>query len=114
MNFTENQLEKQYEIFFSIFQQENERFKELINRGKIFLSIITVYLGLFTIKLSDLVAITESQVGLFLATVTGSFFILSLLFTCLALGLYRYEALCNIKDELLSIESEKKYETFLC
>lgn len=43
----------QFETFKAVYKDEQERYAELINRGKIFLTIISLYLGVLTLNLKD-------------------------------------------------------------
>lgn len=41
--------DKQYEYFMFLFNQGRSRYIELVNRGKIFISIISLYFGLLAV-----------------------------------------------------------------
>ena len=69
----------------------DSRYAELINRGKIYLSICTFFLGGIGFKLnSDIAQSPPSTQALFLAS--ALFFIVSFLLIILALGIYKHEA----------------------
>ncbi len=38
--------ESQYEFFKCAYDEERDRYRELINRGKVFLTVVSIYLGL--------------------------------------------------------------------
>ena len=99
----------QYEIFKYVYEKEEKRFSELINRGKIYLSIITIYLAVFTIKIEDIkITVDDNCLSTFFATLTGVFFIIALLSVVFSLGILKYEGICNIKRELLNFPKSGK------
>lgn len=93
--------EAQYEFFKFRYMEGIERYQALIARGQIFLSIVTLYIGVLSFKLSPSgstnSALTELQNPL-LKWLYCSILILlliSLLLIILALGIYRYHALSD-------------------
>ena len=74
------------------YDQEEVRQKELIERGKIFLSVLTIYVGILTLKVDDLqIVVKESPWSLTFLGFTSAFIISSLLLTILSLGIFTYE-----------------------
>lgn len=94
----------QFDTFKYIYEKEEARFSELINRGKIYLSIITIYIGVFTLKIQDIgTLVGDGSFSKILVGATGICFIFALLACILALGIFKYEGLCDIKEELLAL-----------
>lgn len=84
---TSNQLE----YFQWTFNREVEREKELINRGKIYLSIITLYLGLSGIAADKLVAGLDDGSWLAIVYIAGFFaFATALVLVIRAMSVFRY------------------------
>ena len=84
---TSNQLE----YFQWIFNREVEREKELINRGKIYLSIITLYLGLSGIAADKLVAgLNEGSYLPFVYVAGFIAFAAALVLVIRAMSVFRY------------------------
>src|ERR1041385_844678 len=93
--------EAQYEFFKFRYMEGVERYQALIARGQIFLSIVTLYIGALSFKLSpsgaSTSALTELQKPLLkwmYCSVLISLLI-SLLLIVLALGIYKYHALID-------------------
>jgi hypothetical protein len=83
--------EKQYACFKDIFDREAARQEKLIDRGKLYLSIITVYLGLLGVAADKLLP-TLARSGLATAAFLASLacFVGSLVLVLLAIGIYKY------------------------
>lgn len=81
----------QYACFKEIFDRENSRQESLVERGTIYLSIITLYLGLLAVA-ADKVIPNINQSGLAMAAYLASFvaFVASMTFVVLAMGIYKY------------------------
>ncbi|GJQ60428.1 MAG: hypothetical protein D8M57_16115 [Candidatus Scalindua sp. AMX11] len=100
---------EQFDEFKYVYEKEDARFSELINRGKIYLSIITVYIGVFTLKIQDIATLVGNEwYSKVILGATGACFIFALLACVLALGIFKYEGLCNIKTELLKFDDAGK------
>ena len=98
--------EKQYEFFKFLFNQEEDRRKELLERGKAFLTIFSFYLGLLmlttntTIKPVSLENQTQPiatlhVVGIGFLIGAILLFLVALLFTLMSLGIYSRRALAD-------------------
>lgn len=93
---------EQFETYKYVYELEEKRFEELISRAKLYISIITIYLAILTIKVQDVTILAKgNKWGTVFAVLAGGAFILSLLFAVLSLGIYEYEGLCDIKQQLL-------------
>ena len=100
---------EQFDTFKYIYEKEEARFSELINRGKIYLSIVTIYIGVFSLKIQDIAELVgDGAFSKILLGVTGACFIMALLACVLALGILKYEGLCDIKEELLAFGDSGK------
>jgi hypothetical protein len=94
--------EAQYEFFKFRYMEGIERYQALIARGQIFLSIVTLYIGVLSFKLSPagsapVVALTElpSPLLKWLYCSILISLLISLLLVILALGIYKYHALVD-------------------
>jgi hypothetical protein len=84
--------ETQYQFFKYIYDSEQARYRELIDRGKLFLSIITIYLGLLAVAADKTILFIKSSL---FATITYavsvSCIVVAMAFVVLAVGLFKYE-----------------------
>lgn len=101
--------EAQYEFFKFRYNEGQERCRELVARGQIFLSIVTLYIGFLSFKTSQSAATIESLTLKSSALmvkwsygVTLVFLLIALLLVILALGIYRYQ---SISDPVRIIEA---------
>ena len=89
--------EAQYEILRSVYEEENGRYSELVNRGKIYLTICSFFLGGLAFKLNESFAnATWCAKTAFL--VSTACFVAGFLLIILSLGIYPHEGLCDPKD----------------
>jgi len=86
--------EAQYEILRSVYQEENDRYTELINRGKIYLTICSFFLGGLAFKLNESFA-SATWWAKTPYLVSAACFIASFLLIILSLGIYSHEGLCD-------------------
>ena len=80
--------QEQFEYFKYMYEEENERYKHLTDRGKIYISLITVYGAflIFTIKDGAL------KGDLILIYIAATFsFVIAFASVLIALGMYSYE-----------------------
>jgi hypothetical protein len=94
--------EAQYEFFKFRYGEGQERYKELIARGQIFLSIATLYIGVLSFKPSEplgrIQPLTFRSDDLLLKWSYGLiliFLLVSLLLVILALGIYKYQSISD-------------------
>ena len=81
----------EFDLFKFMYEEQQTRASELVNRGKIYLSMTTAYLGFLAFKGNELLG-QDSRAEAFIAyLLSASLFVLSLLMTIWALGVYRYE-----------------------
>lgn len=91
--------EAQYLYFKDTYDREVKRHERLIDRGKVYLSLITLYLGLLGVAADKVIPkIAESLVVAvaYLASLAAFFVALGLLL--FALGIYRYTYPSNLKS----------------
>ena len=82
---------EQLDYFKHIYAQEMARSDELINRGKLFLSVITLYMGLLGIA-ADKVVPKLSSSSIVIACYLSGFvsFVIALVLIVMAIGIYNY------------------------
>lgn len=87
---------EQWEIFKYIYEQETARYENLNSRGKVYLSLITLYLGAVAFK-ADFWFLQASQTAIstILFTALLGSFVSALCVTVAALGIYTYEGLAD-------------------
>jgi hypothetical protein len=93
--------EAQYEFFKFRYMEGVERYQALIARGQIFLSIVTLYIGVLSFKLSPsgapvatLIELSSPALKWLYCSILISLLI-SLLLVILALGIYKYHAVAD-------------------
>jgi hypothetical protein len=89
---------EQWEIFKYIYEMEQVRNQKLIERGKVYLSLITLYIGAIGLKVefwSSKLSTNSYMVSLFIILLL--IFLISLCFSALALGIYSYESINDPK-----------------
>jgi hypothetical protein len=88
--------EKQYQFFKSLYDEETARYSELINRAKIYFSIITFYLGALAFKADSAIELAERyRCPKLLYLSVGILFIIALSLTIVVLGIFKYERVCD-------------------
>ena len=99
--------EAQYACFKDIFDRESVRQEQLIERGKVFLSIITLYLGLLGVAVDEIVPEIRGNwlaVCAYLASFAA--FLLSIALVIRALGIYKYVYPTDPERVVLQIEDD--------
>lgn len=103
-------MEKQYNFFKYLYEKEESRYKELLNRGKVFISIITFYLGLLLFKTSDYQTadafIDTLGIKVFLYALPIILFSIAFLINILSLGIYTYEYPNDLKSLIINNENQ--------
>ncbi len=84
--------QSQFEYYKYLFERESSRYQELINRGKLFLSVITLYLGLLAVaadkSIPKLQAYTLPAITYFIGV---ALIVTALTLVVLAVGIYQHE-----------------------
>jgi hypothetical protein len=79
-------------ILKSAYDDEERHFSELIARGKIYLSITSVYVGFITFKFTEIGTVVNDSIFSFaLVSMAAASVLVSLILTIMALGMYAYE-----------------------
>lgn len=101
----------EYDSFKALFEIENNRYAELGNRAKLFMSLITVLFGSLFLKL-DVVIGAASRHWWIAATVVASWasFTLALICTLLSLFVRKYEKLFDPKAVAKTIDETNPTE----
>lgn len=82
---------EQFEYFKLIYATEMERGSELVNRAKIYLSVITLYMGLLGIAANSVIPlIADSWFAVALYFLGFLAFVSALVLVVLAMGVYNY------------------------
>lgn len=83
---------EQYEFFKGIYDEENARYRNLIDRGKILLSLSSIYIGFLSFSFEKISTSKCDYILFFLSVVL---MLLSFGSTILAIGIMKYENPCN-------------------
>jgi hypothetical protein len=88
--------ERQYEFFRSLYEEENERYTALEARTKLYLTVITLYVGAIAFKFEDVAKFaTRFGIATSLLAAVGLIFLLALVLTVLAARIRDFEGLCE-------------------
>jgi hypothetical protein len=91
--------ETQYKVFKELYEEEGKRYSELDGKAKLYITIITFYLGAIAFKFKDVMELTSSVTytrWLYLAI--GSVLIAALLCTVIAMRIRTFEGICNPEE----------------
>ena len=82
----------QYDFFKYLYDAEQTRYRELIDRGKLFLSIITIYLGLLAVAADKTIPLSKHSLIIAITYTTSVIFIVGAMVpVVLAVGVFKYE-----------------------
>ena len=96
---------EQYEYYKFLYDHERSRYLELVNRGKLFLSIITLYMGLLAVGADKTITGLESSILLTLVYFISVFLLVaSLVAVVIAIGIYRNEKPSNPREMILALK----------
>jgi hypothetical protein len=96
---------EQYEYYKFLYDHERSRYLELVNRGKLFLSIITLYMGLLAVGADKTISGLESSILLTLVYFISVFLLVaSLVAVVLAIGIYKNEKPSSPREMILSLK----------
>ncbi len=88
--------EKQYDVFKSLYDEEVERYVALEGRAKLYLTIITFYLGTIAFKIKDVMDfVTKFGIPIWLYLGLSIVLLIALLLTVLATRIRSYEGVCD-------------------
>lgn len=89
----------QFDIFKSVYDEENTRLNELVTRAKVYLSVETFFLGALLFKFDLVLKMTKDAPILSLTFILSAvFFFVALLLTILSLRMLPYEAIFSPKQ----------------
>jgi hypothetical protein len=97
--------EVQFEAFRAAYEAENDRYAQLESRAKLYLTIITFYLGAVAFKFADVLTFMKTYAippTLYIAG--GVLLLLSLLLTILATRIRTYETAYDLRQIIESFE----------
>jgi hypothetical protein len=93
----------QYEVFRGAYEEENERHSGLESRAKLYLTIITAYLGAVAFKTTDVLAFLKTfDIPFYWYLLLGICLILALLLAVCAMGIRKYEGVFDAEAEIKS------------
>lgn len=95
--------QRQFEFFKALYEEENSRLKDLIERGKIYLSVVAAYSGLFAFTTDKLPAPTTSWLAKCVFCLVAVSLIAALVSIMRSLGIYSYEGLVDPEELLKEI-----------
>jgi hypothetical protein len=88
----------QYEIFKAVYDEEVERYSALESRSKLYLTILTFYLGAIAFKIEDVMKfVSQFRVPLWLYMSIALVLLLGLLLTILATRIREFEGICDLE-----------------
>jgi len=96
---------EQYEYYKFLYDHERSRYLELVNRGKLFLSIITLYMGLLAVGADKTITGLEGSILLMsVYFISVSLLVASLVEVVLAIGIYKNEKPSSPRKMILALE----------
>jgi hypothetical protein len=87
--------QRQYDFFRALYEEENTRFKDLVERGKIYLTVVAAYSGLFTFTADKMPGATVGTVPRVVFCLVAGFLVAALISIVRSLGIYSYEGLTD-------------------
>jgi hypothetical protein len=105
----------QYDFFKAVYDEETERYNALEGRAKLYLTIITFYLGAIAFKIDDVMKfVSQFRMPIWLYMLLTTVLLIALLLTVLATRIRVYESVCDLKRIIGSFgESPPNDEDFL-
>ena len=105
----------QYDFFKALYDEEIRVHAELESKAKLYLTIITFYLGAIGFKINDVVEFTDKfQIPIILLVIIAVVLVLAFLFTIAAMSIRKYERVCDLEAIIRSFgESPPKDSDFL-
>lgn len=96
--------EMQYKVFRASYDEENTRYSQLENRAKLYLSIITFYLGAVAFKINDIgLFMAQFRIPIVHYLMLALFLLLALLLTILATRIRVYEGVNDLEEIIISL-----------
>lgn len=105
--------ETEYQVFKALYDEESTRYAELESRAKLYLTIITFYLGAIAFKLEDITKfLNEFNVPKWPYVFSGLLLIIALLLTILGTRIMTFEGQFD-PEEVYKTSREKPLKDFL-
>jgi hypothetical protein len=96
--------EIQYKVFRASYDEENTRYSHLENRAKLYLTIITFYLGAVAFKITDIASFaSQFRIPITLYLVMALLLLVALLLTILATRIRTYEGVNDLENIVKSL-----------
>ena len=93
----------QYDVFRAVYDEESERHTVLESRAKLYLTIITAYLGAVAFKTTDVLAfLARFCISFYWYLLLGVCLIVALLLAICAMGIRKYEGVFDPEAEIKS------------
>jgi hypothetical protein len=100
--------EIQYQVFRAEYDEESQRASGLESRAKLYLTVITAYLGVIGFKIDDLLKFLDKfHVPVTLYLVMAVVLVVALLCTVWAMGIRTYEGVFDPKKEIESFSQQR-------
>jgi|SRR5579864_5984312 len=95
--------EAQYRIFKEIFDEESKRYSELDAKAKLYITIVTFYLGAVAFKFKDVLELTNSIASTrWLYVAISLALVIALLCTIIAMRVRTFEGICDPEEVIES------------
>ena len=105
--------EHQYKIFRELYDEENQRYSELDNKGKLYVTIITFYLGAIAFKFNDVTHLTDSvHYAKWFYLVIACVLVAALLCTIFAIRVRSFEGICDPEEVINHYDNAPSDEEF--
>lgn len=108
--------ENQYNFFKYVYEKEQDRYKELLNRGKVFIGIISFYVGTLVVNSVNNLPDLKGEHHLwsdYLILVSLITFGIGFFLSILAMGFYKHENITNLTRVIKSFgDSPMRDEDF--
>lgn len=96
--------ENQYKFYRALYDEENDRYGLLEARAKLYLTILTFYLGSLAFKITDVkIFFSEFAIPLAIAMAAGLAFVIALLCCISAILIRKYEAITDPEELIASL-----------
>lgn len=87
-----------YKVFKDVYDEEAKRYSELDGKAKLYITIITFYLGAVAFKFKEVMELSNSVAyAKWLYLILGSALIAALMCTVFAMRIRTFEGICNLE-----------------
>lgn len=88
----------QYEFFRSLYDEENNRLSELVNRAKVYLPVVTFFLGVLLLKSEWVISVAKGNLIIIFFFISMFSFFAALVTTIVSLRVMKYKGICDPED----------------